>query len=47
MNKSEKKSLLMGSIFLAMFAVWTVLIKTIDVQPLGQNGTSIGFATVN
>ena len=42
-----KKSLLMGSIFLAMFAVWTALILTVDVQPLGQNGTSIGFATFN
>lgn len=47
MNKSEKKSLLMGSISLAMFTVWTVLILTVDVQPLGQNGTSIGFATFN
>ena len=47
MNKSEKKSLLMGIISLAMFAVWTVLILTVDVQPLGQNGTSIGFATFN
>lgn len=40
MNKSEKMSLLMGSISLAMFAVWTALILTVDVQPLGQNGTS-------
>ena len=47
MNKSKKKSLLMGIISLAMFAVWTVLILTVDVQPLGQNGTSIGFATFN
>ena len=47
MNKSEKKSLLIGSIFLIMFAVWTALIRTVDVQPLGQNGTSIGFATFN
>ena len=47
MNKSEKKSLLIGSIFLAMFAVWTALIQSVDVQPLGQNGTSIGFATFN
>lgn len=47
MKKSEKKSLLLGSIFLAMFAVWTALIQTVDVQPLGQNGTSIGFATFN
>ena len=47
MKKSEIKSLLIGSIFLAMFAVWTTLILTVDVQPLGQNGTSIGFATFN
>ena len=47
MKKNEKKSLLIGSIFLAMFAVWTVLILTVDVQPLGQNGTSIGFAAFN
>ena len=47
MKKNEKKSLLIGSIFLAVFAVWTVLILTVDVQPLGQNGTSIGFATFN
>lgn len=47
MKKNEKKSLLIGGIFLAMFAVWTVLILTVDVQPLGQNGTSIGFAAFN
>ena len=47
MKKSEKKNLLIGSIFLAMFAVWTALIQSVDVQPLGQNGTSIGFATFN
>ena len=47
MKKSEKKSLLIGIIFLALFAVWTALILTVDVQPLGQNGTSIGFATFN
>ena len=29
-----KKSLLIGSIFLAMFTVWTVLIQMVDVQPL-------------
>lgn len=42
-----KKSLLMGKLFLAMFAVWTALIQSVDVQPLGQNGTGIGFATFN
>ena len=47
MKKNEKKSLLIGSLFLALFTVWTVLIQTVDVQPLGQNGTSIGFAAFN
>ena len=31
----------------AAFAVWTVLIQIIDVQPVGQNGTNIGFSTFN
>lgn len=47
MKKNGKKSLLIGGIFLAMFTVWTVLIQTVDVQPLGQNGTGIGFAAFN
>ena len=46
-KKNEKKSLLIGSLFLAIFAVWTVLIQAVDVQPLGQNGTGIGFAAFN
>ena len=46
MKKNEKKSLLIGSIFIAMFTVWTVLIQTVDVQPLGQRGTGIGFADI-
>lgn len=29
------------------FIVWTGLILFVDVQPLGQNGTHIGFATFN
>lgn len=32
---------------LAAFALWTVLIQSVDVQPVGQNGTNIGFATFN
>lgn len=29
------------------FALWTGLIQCVDVQPLGQSGTSVGFATFN
>ena len=32
---------------LILFAVWTVLIQTVDVQAAGQNGTDIGFAGLN
>ena len=32
---------------LAAFALWTVLIQCVDVQPVGQNGTDVGFATFN
>lgn len=34
-------------ILLATFVIWTALIQIVDVQPLGQNGTNIGFATFN
>ena len=30
-----------------MFVVWTLLIQLVDVQPSGQNGTNIGFASFN
>ena len=36
-----------GCLFLAMFILWTVLIRTIDVRPIGLKGTDIGFAAVN
>lgn len=36
-----------GCICIAMFVVWTVLIRVVDVHALGVNGTNIGFATWN
>ena len=47
MKENEKKKLLAGSIFITMFVIWTILIQLVDKQPLGQNGTDIGFATFN
>ena len=46
-EKERKNSLITGMIMLVMFAVWTVLIQTVDVQAVGQNGTDIGFAGLN
>lgn len=34
-------------VLLATFTLWTALVQMIDVQPLGQKGTNIGFATLN
>lgn len=39
--------LVTGTTLLAAFAIWTILIQHVDVQPLGQAGTNIGFATLN
>lgn len=47
MEKNGKKELCLGSIFVVAFAVWTLLIQIVDVQPLGTKGTEIGFATFN
>ena len=41
------KLLRLGTILIVAFAIWTILIQVADVQPFGQNGTNIGFATLN
>ena len=45
--KEWKRVLLVGSILVISFVVWTVLVKIVDVQPRGQDGTDIGFARFN
>ena len=47
MKENGKRLLLLGVIFVIAFVVWTLLIRVVDVQPVGQNGTNIGFATLN
>ena len=47
MEMKQKKTLFLGIGLVIAFIIWTCLILTVDVQPLGQNGTNIGFATVN
>ena len=47
MKKNGKKLLVTGSIWLAVFIVWTMLIQCVDVQPVGANGTNVGFAAFN
>ena len=47
MKKSVKKILRVAIILVLAFVIWTVLIQRVDVQPVGQNGTDIGFASLN
>ena len=47
MKEKGKRLLWIGCIFIAGFVIWTLLIQAVDIQPLGVNGTNIGFATIN
>ena len=43
----KKKSLFHGLAWLTAFAIWTVLVCLIDVQPIGPMESTVGFATLN
>ena len=47
MKDDRKRELLTGIVLLVCFVIWTMLIRHIDVQKAGSNGTEIGFATFN
>lgn len=41
------RALWIGLTLLAMFGVWTALVGSVDVQPIGPGGTEVGFAAWN
>ena len=45
--KENKKYLISAIGFLAAFAIWTLLIKIVDVQAIGPRDSSVGFAALN
>ena len=47
MKRNGKRLLFLGCIFIGIFIIWTLLIQKVDVQPLGVNGTNIGFSKIN
>ena len=47
MKQNGKRILFIGIMLIVAFLFFFGLILTVDVQPLGQNGTNIGFATLN
>jgi undecaprenyl-diphosphatase len=46
-TKGRNNDLAVSVALLAAFALRTALVQCVDVQPVGQNGTNIGFATFN
>ena len=47
MKKETKKSLYLGVGSLALFVVWTVLVRSVDRQTIGPRRSVVGFATLN
>ena len=47
MKKETKKSLYLGVGSLALFVVWTVLVRSVDRQAIGPRRSVVGFATLN
>ena len=47
MEKKNKKRLALGLSLVVAFAMWTVLVRFVDVQAIGPDGSSVGFATLN
>lgn len=47
MKTKSQRTLLTSMFFIIAFAVWTLLIQTVDVKPVGVNSTDIGFAYLN
>lgn len=46
-NPTVKKCAVISAVFLAMFLLLIILLKTADVQPVGPNSSSIGLAGIN
>lgn len=47
MKERKKQALRTGIFLLVLFAVWTFLIQTVDVQCAGETESPVGFATFN
>ena len=47
MRENRKNPLFAGGIFLIVFILWTILVRTVDVQPIGPNRSCVGFAAWN
>lgn len=47
MKKENKRLFYIGAIALVAFVVWTVLVRIVDMQAIGPEGSVVGFAGFN
>ena len=47
MNMKKLKPFIFSIVLLVVFVIYTVLVKYVDVQAIGPNGSSVGFASLN
>lgn len=47
MKKRNQRELFVAVLLLDVFAMWTLVVSTIDVQDIGPHGSSVGLATLN
>ena len=47
MEKKNKKRLVLGVSLVVAFVLWTILVCFVDVQAIGPEGSSVGFAALN
>ena len=46
-KKNTKKYFIFGAISFVLFAILTLLVKTVDVKPIGPNSSEIGLSGIN
>ena len=47
LKKETKKNFGITVILLGAFALWSAAVRFVDVQPIGPQGSAVGFATIN
>ena len=45
--ETRKKKLALAIALLALFCVWTVVVKTVDIGAVGPSGSAVGLASIN
>ena len=47
MKKPKQRQMRIALGLLAAFVLWTAAVSLMDIQPVGPNGSTVGFATIN